>query len=194
MLWGVPGCGKTSLIEAIAGELEMRVFVLKLSEEWMNDSVLASLLNSTAGGIVVMEDIDCAMGGDLSRGDEEGVARNGGRSGKVTLSGLLNALDGLTSSTGRLLFMSTNSREALVKADPHQALIRPGRIDRELEFKRATKEQLLKMFLHFYSTYYDEDGENAEEEEEAGGANVPVRMQPVMQPMMYQQQMMMQRF
>ena len=177
LLWGVPGCGKTSLIEAIAGELEMRVFVLKLSEEWMNDSVLASLLNSTAGGIVVMEDIDCAMGGDLSRGDEEGVARNGGRSGKVTLSGLLNALDGLTSSTGRLLFMSTNSREALVKADPHQALIRPGRIDRELEFKRATKEQLLKMFLHFYSTYYDEDGENAEEEEEAGGANVPVRMQ-----------------
>ena len=42
----------------------------------------------------------------------------------MTLSGLLNAIDGVTSTEGRIMFMTTNYEERL---DP--ALKRPGRID-----------------------------------------------------------------
>ena len=43
---------------------------------------------------------------------------------RVTFSGLLNAIDGATSTEGRVIFMTTNYPERL---DP--ALIRPGRVD-----------------------------------------------------------------
>ena len=43
---------------------------------------------------------------------------------RLTLSGLLNAIDGVTSSEGRIVFMTTNYVD---KLDP--ALIRPGRVD-----------------------------------------------------------------
>ena len=42
--------------------------------------------------------------------------------------------------------MTTNHREQL---DP--ALIRPGRVDVQHEFGRATREQIQKLFLHFYN-------------------------------------------
>ena len=64
------------------------------------------------------------------------------RLGRLTLSCLLNALDGPTATTGRLLFMTTNHREAL---DP--ALLRSGRIDYELEFRAAVPEQIRRLFL-----------------------------------------------
>lgn len=46
---------------------------------------------------------------------------------------------------GRLLFMTTNHRERL---DP--ALVRPGRVDAQFEFGLASREQVRKLFLHFY--------------------------------------------
>ena len=81
-------------------------------------------------------------------------------SGKLTFSGILNALDGITAAEGRLLYMTTNHKENL---DP--ALIRPGRIDRQLEFKHTTRDQLQGMFEHFYSDFTtgDEVGEEGEE-------------------------------
>ncbi|KAJ1401108.1 hypothetical protein B484DRAFT_405819, partial [Ochromonadaceae sp. CCMP2298] len=61
--------------------------------------------------------------------------------------GLLNALDGIASQEGRLLFMTTNHIE---KLDP--ALIRPGRCDLQLQLKLASKNQILRMFLRFFPT------------------------------------------
>ena len=51
----------------------------------------------------------------------------------LTLAGLLNALDGPTASTGRLLFMTTNNKDKL-----DRALIRSGRIDYDLRFDHVT--------------------------------------------------------
>ena len=68
------------------------------------------------------------------------------RTGSVTLSGLLNAIDGIASAEGRLLFCTTNHIERI---DP--ALIRPGRCDVRVEFTRLTKYQALKFFEYFYA-------------------------------------------
>ena len=67
------------------------------------------------------------------------------RSGRVSLSGLLNALDGVGAQEGRILFATTNRFEAL---DP--ALRRPGRIDYYIEFKLASQYQVGELFKKFY--------------------------------------------
>ena len=63
----------------------------------------------------------------------------------MTLSGLLNAIDGVTSTEGRILFMTTNYADRL---DP--ALIRPGRVDRKVFIGHCDHYQLKQMFSRFY--------------------------------------------
>lgn len=61
------------------------------------------------------------------------------------MSGLLNALDGVSTSEGRIVFMTTNYIERL---DP--ALIRPGRVDFKQFIGYATEHQIREIFLNFY--------------------------------------------
>ena len=63
----------------------------------------------------------------------------------ITLAGLLNAIDGVASQEGRILFATTNKYEVL---DP--ALCRPGRFDVHLEFKLANHKQAEELFKCFY--------------------------------------------
>jgi mitochondrial chaperone BCS1 len=63
----------------------------------------------------------------------------------ITLSGFLNALDGVVASEERIIFMTTNHPEML---DP--ALIRPGRVDVNEYFGHASQHQMKEMFLRFY--------------------------------------------
>ena len=63
----------------------------------------------------------------------------------LTLSGLLNMLDGVVSTEGRLVFMTTNYINRL---DP--ALIRPGRVDLIQFVGNATDTQIIKLFKKFY--------------------------------------------
>ncbi|WVW85247.1 hypothetical protein I302_107285 [Kwoniella bestiolae CBS 10118] len=63
----------------------------------------------------------------------------------ITLSGLLNALDGVASSEGRLLFCTTNWVDKI-----DEALSRPGRCDVWIQFSNATKEQIKNLFLQFF--------------------------------------------
>ncbi len=78
---------------------------------------------------------------------------------KVTLSGLLNALDGLAAQEGRILFATTNKYDSL---DP--ALCRPGRMDIHLEFKLASRNQAKELFRCFYIP--DSEGENKGSDED----------------------------
>lgn len=64
---------------------------------------------------------------------------------KLTLSGLLNALDGLAAPEGRLLFMTTNHPQRL---DP--ALIRPGRVDRAIDRGPLAAAEVVRMITRFY--------------------------------------------
>ena len=64
---------------------------------------------------------------------------------QISFSGLLNAIDGVASHEGRILIMTTNYRERL---DP--ALIRPGRVDVEIEFGFASKETIRRVFTELY--------------------------------------------
>jgi chaperone BCS1 len=64
---------------------------------------------------------------------------------RLTFSGLLNALDGVASAEGRILFMTTNY---LNRLDP--ALIRPGRVDVKKYVGHCSAHQVELMFDNFY--------------------------------------------
>ncbi len=136
LLHGPPGTGKTTLVLALAGELKLSLAVLNLSNRLMSDDSLRTLINALpVGAVLLIEDVDCIF--KERRGTDQQTG--------VTLSGLLNALDGVSSREGRVLFMTTNHPERL---DP--ALIRPGRVDRKAELGYATPDQARRLFLWFY--------------------------------------------
>ncbi|KZV68895.1 P-loop containing nucleoside triphosphate hydrolase protein, partial [Peniophora sp. CONT] len=148
---GVPGSGKTTLIHCIANELDRDVCVVTLSA--VDDVTLPKLLASTPErAVVIMEDIDVAIQhsktvanesrSDRSQRDDPYARPQDG----LTLSGLLNAVDGVTSQNGRILFVTTNKEAAL---DP--ALTRAGRLDVHIEFHNAKSEHAARLFRRFYT-------------------------------------------
>ena len=137
LLHGPPGNGKTSVVAAVAAEVGLSVAVLSLNNKLLTDDGLRDLVDALpAGCILLMEDIDCAFGPKREAAEETGV----------TLSGLLNALDGVSSREGRVLFLTTNHPERL---DP--ALVRPGRVDRSFRLGHTTRDQARRLFAWFFS-------------------------------------------
>jgi mitochondrial chaperone BCS1 len=82
---------------------------------------------------------------DEREGRDRGRNPNEAKDSRITLSGLLNALDGVSAQEGRLLFATTNRYHSL---DP--ALIRPGRMDIHVEFRLASQYQARELYKRFY--------------------------------------------
>lgn len=123
----------------MAGELRLNICILNLSNPTLDDGKLLELMAEVpTDSVVVLEDVDAAF---QQRDSGEGAG------GSITFSGLLNAIDGVAAQEGRLLCLTTNHVERL---DP--ALIRPGRIDKRVEFGHAQPEQIRRLFLRFYQT------------------------------------------
>jgi chaperone BCS1 len=93
--------------------------------------------NVKKGAFIVIEDIDAVK--SSQRETKESAKAD------VSFPALLNALDGIGSQEGRIVFMTTNHREKLDKA-----LIRPGRIDCQTYFGYASQHQMIEMFRRFY--------------------------------------------
>jgi chaperone BCS1 len=142
LLYGPPGTGKTSFTQAIAGALKLNICYLNLSGGRMDDDDLNRALNDAPShSIILLEDIDALFEGRES----VNKGKKGRRRGReISFSGLLNALDGVRSQEGRILFMTTNHRE---KLDP--ALLRPGRADYHVQLNNASHMQMRKLFLNF---------------------------------------------
>ena len=171
------------MIQSIAGELGLNVYIVTLSRIGMDDSSLNELIsNMPRRCIALMEDIDAAFKTGITRDlpseprpyikdgdeDEEGDEEDRGRhedssrdvGSRITLSGLLNALDGIGAQEGRILFATTNNYKAL---DP--ALCRPGRMDLHIEFKLSSRYQAESLYKCFYlpDSEGDEETEDADE-------------------------------
>ncbi|URE00981.1 ATPase family associated with various cellular activities (AAA) [Musa troglodytarum] len=127
LLYGPPGTGKSSLIAAMANYLKFDIYDLELAEVNWNNTLRRLLVGMSNRSILVVEDIDCSV--DLQKRDERGsddTSPSTSNDDKITLSGLLNFIDGLWSTSGeeRIIVLTTNFKDRL---DP--ALLRPGRMD-----------------------------------------------------------------
>ena len=172
---GAPGTGKTSLAMALAGHLHLNVYMLSLLDPSVNDTTLRNLFRVLGRNtLVLLEDVDSAGLGresdsttssspskksryrkseaqhqsfsvtDMLFGPSPDLGSSMVKT-KVTLSGLLNALDGLNAPTGHVLIMTSNHPESL-----DEALVRAGRIDVKIKFEKAKSSQIRDIFVRMY--------------------------------------------
>ena len=170
MFHGSPGCGKTSTIKAIANVGRRHIINLHLSEIKSKEQLTHLFFNDeihvldngkterytipVSERMYVIEDID-AMGDVVLRRelkkpevkkvqmDELGNIKE--EENPIDLSFLLNLLDGTLESSGRIIAISTNFPERI-----DSALIRPGRIDMIVNFKKCSVEIVNEMLCSFY--------------------------------------------
>uniref|UniRef100_A0A914Y5B5 Mitochondrial chaperone BCS1 n=1 Tax=Panagrolaimus superbus TaxID=310955 RepID=A0A914Y5B5_9BILA len=150
LLYGPPGTGKSSFIAALASEFGYGIAMLSLTNKFLSDSDLHYLLNNAPKKcFIILEDIDAAFKNRDKK--EENEENKNTVDSSITLSGLLNAIDGIASSEERILFMTTNYKEHL-----DSAIIRPGRIDFQVYLGLCTPEMTKKMFKRFFENVSEE--------------------------------------
>ncbi|KAL3316854.1 26S proteasome regulatory subunit 4 [Cichlidogyrus casuarinus] len=143
ILYGPPGTGKTLLAKAVANQTSatfLRVVGSELIQKYLGDGPklvrdLFRLAEDNAPSIVFIDEID-AVGTkryDSNSGGEREIQR--------TMLEMLNQLDGFDSRGDVKVIMATNRIETL---DP--ALIRPGRIDRKIEFPLPDEKTRRRIF------------------------------------------------
>ncbi|GAV26615.1 hypothetical protein PMKS-000069 [Pichia membranifaciens] len=136
ILYGPPGTGKTLLARAVAHHTDckfIRVSGSELVQKYIGEGSrmvreLFVMAREHAPSIIFMDEID-------SIGSSRSESSSGGGDSEVqrTMLELLNQLDGFESSKDIKIIMATNRLDIL---DP--ALLRPGRIDRKIEFPPPT--------------------------------------------------------
>jgi hypothetical protein len=187
VMYGVPGCGKTSTIKGIANETKRHIFNIALSEiktkealkdlfyneqvQVLTDSKTEVLNIPLKHRLYVIEDIDAMNSVVIKRSQEDidkekqhklrveaevellkqtqgdAITRSmmKGKSDedkdKLDLATLLNVLDGVRETPGRIIILSTNYPERL-----DEALLRPGRFDMMVEFEKHNCD-VLKLHL-----------------------------------------------
>ncbi|KAM1142315.1 hypothetical protein ACFX19_042858 [Malus domestica] len=116
LLYGPSGTGKTSFVAAMARFLSYDVYDVDMSKVADDSDLKMLLLQTTPKSLIVVEDLDRFL-------TEKSTA--------VSLSGLLNFMDGIVSSCGeeRVLVFTMNGKDQV-----DQLVLRPGRIDVHIHF------------------------------------------------------------
>jgi chaperone BCS1 len=149
LLYGPPGTGKTSLMSALAAYFGLSIYVINLTD--FTDRSLMNAVNLVpANSVLLFEDIDCAKSGKAREPACFGTnntahAQPEKANAGVTLSGLLNVLDGFYAPANVLFAMTTNHIEVL-----DEALLRPGRIDYRLYLGSASDRQKAELYRRFF--------------------------------------------
>jgi len=169
LLHGLPGCGKTSIIKAIleytgrhafviplnrvktCGELENIFYKMEINEKYI----------PTEKRIYIFEDIDCLCNIVKDRELEDKpsitefelldkltnltIKKSNDINDELNLSCILNIFDGILETPGRIIILTSNFPEKIDKA-----LLRPGRIDLNIELKKTSSTIVYEMLSFFY--------------------------------------------
>jgi DNA polymerase III delta prime subunit len=174
MFHGPPGVGKTSTIKAIANEGKRHIINVQLSEIktkaqlqhlFFNDEIhvyngvqTEKYTIPVSERLYVIEDID-AMGDTVLRREwkkpqtepkkkeDDFFDRKEEDKDVIDLAFILNLLDGTLEANGRILAVTTNFPERI-----DRALIRPGRIDMIVNFKKCNLDVIQEMVRSFYDS------------------------------------------
>ncbi len=177
LFYGEPGTGKTSAIKAIANYLRMNIVIVPMAnikkKKQLEDIFFDMPDIPMNKRIYVFEEIDCNGWENIVRDrrfivDQKNDKKHEADStnaieiiadklksdskkkdddddDKLTLGAILEIIDGLVETPGRIIIMTTNHKGFL---DP--ALLRPGRIDMEIEFKKLRRCHIAQIYQKWY--------------------------------------------
>lgn len=120
LFFGSSGTGKTTLIKALATKYRRDIYFLSMSRTMDNSDFISTINDIQPGSFIVIEEVDVLFN------------KRQKQDGNVTFDVFINALDGIVSKEDSIIFMTTNHIESI-----DEALMRPGRVDTQLEFKEG---------------------------------------------------------
>lgn len=124
---GPPGTGKTSLAHALSAHFGLDMYYVPLKDVEKDASLLNAVSEVPPNSVLLLEDVDVYHAATQRNDDGAGVS----------LSGLLNALDGVATPNGLIVILTTNDIDKI-----DEAVIRPGRVDVALEISYIDRDQL----------------------------------------------------
>lgn len=142
ILHGVPGTGKSSTIKAIASHFDKNVCEIDITN--MTNRMFAHAMASIPkNSIVLIEDFDSCKA--LHSRETENDNTVGSRSEILSLSKVLNVLDGVVSLNNTIVFLTTNHLEKIDKA-----LFRKGRVDHVQEIPLLSSKEIKQYISLMY--------------------------------------------
>ena len=168
LLSGVPGSGKTSCIRAIANLTKRHIINVnfanittstQLKNMFYSDKIQVYMDNSMSEintyfipidqRLYVLEELDAISNIVKQRTSEDSRynenKNNVFKTDELSLMEILTILDGTIEIPGRIIIMTSNHPEILDKA-----LIRPGRVDIQVNFKNSDRKQIAEIFEGYF--------------------------------------------
>lgn len=136
MFHGPPGTGKTSLAKALAYHFNLDMWYIGLSDLKAESGLMGLMSEVGPRSILLLEDIDTIK---ITHD------RDASEQGTISMSSLLNTLDGVATPHGLITMMTTNRFDIL-----DEALTRAGRMDMVEELGYPSKGTVAMLFRHFY--------------------------------------------
>ena len=135
---GPPGTGKTHLVRHLAARYGIDINIIDMNSGQMNNESLLQCFNMAAG-IILLEDVDNVDAAIGVKGADDSKEKH-----KVTLDGLLNALDGVQrGASKRIIIATTNYPEKLMPS-----IRRRGRLGLSFEISYPSDETLSRLLSH----------------------------------------------
>jgi chaperone BCS1 len=132
LFYGIPGTGKTSMIQAMASYFGYHISVVKTVAEVDDTSLERMISHLRKKTFLVFEDIDSIV--------EQRTTSN---KTQITYSGLLNMLDGIGNYDKLVVFITTNRIDCLESAFKR-------RVDKFVEFTYMRKKEIVEMYSNFF--------------------------------------------
>lgn len=171
---GIPGTGKTSFIKALAGKYGVNVYVINIST--MTDDKLEKAIASVPkGNFILIEDFDSSKAVKARntpikdeildvvgttppapkrpKSDTVSFAEEFSDYSMLSLTGVLNALDGIVSLDNTIIFMTTNHIDKI-----DEAILRKGRCDLDVEIGQLNNDSIKEYINYTYGNDKDLSG------------------------------------